>query len=1156
MPRCVSLALIALALGLGFSSGLAQEFRTTLSGQVQDSQGGAVPKASIVARNVGTGAQFTTTSGDTGQFALPFLPPGSYTVAVEAPGFKRYTRDDVAISTNQRISIDIELEVGAVSESVTVTGAAPLLATGTASIGQGISASLAQDLPMSGRTPLVLARLAFGVVDLSNPGWARPFDSSNIAGSSMGGGRGSTNALLMDGAPVMGGGRQAAYSPPLESVEEVRVEVFQSDAAYGDTSSGTINVVTKSGTNQLHGTAEAYNQASKLSATPFFYNRSGQKNPVTRYNQWSTTAGGPVVIPKLFSGLNKAFWYFAYEGIKDMRPTATITTTTVPTPAMRTGDFSSLLAVGSAYQIYDPLSAVAEGSRRRRQPLAGNMIPQNRINPIAAKYLGFYPLPNQPGRADGQNNYLASPRNTNDYYNFLGRADFNLSSQHKLSWSGRSSYRMEHHNQLFFENEATGHHRERENWGSIIDDVYGFSATTWLNTRVSWNRFIDADTPFTAGYDVTSLGFPRMMAVASARPELPWIVFGDPTLQLGGTLTGDSAGFRTVFDAVQVFSALNKVAGHHSFKLGTEIRRLRESSINYGSASGQFIFGTAWVNGPLDNSPGAPLGQGLASLALGLPTGGGFDVNAFRTNQSWYPAFFLQDDWRPTANLTLNLGLRYEKETPTTERYDRTLIGFDLSSPNGVTAPAKAAYAAAPIPQLPASQFNPVGGPIFATSSRRNVYSTPSNAVSPRIGIAYKPARLGGRTVFRAGLGVFYQPYGTTGVQQPGFSQRTPVVPSQDGYLTTYATLSNPFPLGIQQPVGAAGGLNTDLGKSVVFFNPDLVQPYAARWTFTIQRQLAANLVLEAGYIGSRSLNLTVNQSLNPVPARFLSSSPARDQATINLLTSNVRNPFQDLLPGTGLTGSSTTLEQLLRPYPQYTGDNGLQVRSTNLGFSSYHALDMRIEQRLSHGVQLLASYTFSKNIAAVSFLNPFDTKPERKVASEDRPQRFVVSASYQLPFGKGKAVAPNAGRWLNAIIGGWSVTEILLYQVSGPLGWGNLIYYGGDINFHPSAIDRAFDTSRFNTSSAQQLDRNVRTFPSAFGNLRPNCQKNLDASLRKYIRIREKLSLQYAFDALNATNRVQFEGPNLSATQAGFGTITAQPNRPRAIQMALRLRW
>ncbi len=610
---------------------------------------------------------------------------------------------------------------------------------------------------------------------------------------------------------------------------------------------------------------------------------------------------------------------------------------------------------------------------------------------------------------------------------------------------------------------------------------------------------------------------------------------------------------------------MTKVKGEHSLKFGADIRRLRDNPIVFGNSSGSFTFGPNWTNGPLDNSAAAPLGQGMASFLLGLPTGGGFDINAFSSFKSWYGSVFIQDDWRPISNLTLNIGLRYEKETPATERYNRSLAGFDFSSPNAVTTAAEAAYAANPVAQLPVSQFKPVGGPIFASSSHPSIYSTPDRAFSPRLGVAYKPGRPGANTVFRGGIGIFYQPYGTlpfnslpsgSGVRPPGYSQTTPVVPTNDGYLTPHATLSNPFPGGIIQPPGAAKGLNTNLGNSVSFINPSLDAPYLVRWTASVQHELAQNLVVEVGYVGSHGLHLTLNRESTFIPRSALSTSQTRDQATINTLTANVANPFQGLLPNTNLNGSTVALSQLLLQQPQYYGDNSVAELPQNLGSSIYHMFDARVEKRLSHGVQLLASYTLSKMIDAVSFLNPSDPAPTRMIASENRPQRFVVSGSYELPFGKRKPLATNANSWQNAIIGGWKVAAIMTIQ-SGPLlSWGNVLYYGGNISLDAHNPNHAFDTTRFNTVASQQLLDNIRTFPSMFSNLQADGPRNLDLNLLKDFQIKERFRLQFRFEAYNALNHPLFAAPDLIPTDASFGKATSQANISRFTQMSLRLTW
>jgi hypothetical protein len=412
---------------------------------------------------------------------------------------------------------------------------------------------------------------------------------------------------------------------------------------------------------------------------------------------------------------------------------------------------------------------------------------------------------------------------------------------------------------------------------------------------------------------------------------------------------------------------------------------------------------------------------------------------------------------------------------------------------------------------------------------------------------------LGGKTVLRGGFGVYFQPHGAGNVYQPGFSQSTPMVVTQDGYLSPYTTLSNPFPDGLQTPPGAANGIDTYLGQSITYYTPQIGWPYAMRWTLNIQRQLGHNLLLEVGYMGTRTLHLPVNVDLNFVPAQYLSTSPFRDNAVINRLSSNVPNPFQNLLPGTNLNGSTTTVQQLLMAYPQLSG---LTVASATDGYADYHALDVRLEKRFSSGVQFLASFAWSKMMEATSRLNASDPSLYRQVSDDDRNYRLVLSGVYQLPFGRTKAIASGAGPWLNRLIGGWSISEIFTIQAGAPMGWGNVIYHGGDLKYNPRSIDNAFDTSRFNTVPSQQLASNIRVFPQRFSSLRAERIVNLDAAVIKDIPIVERFRAQFRAEAFNVPNRTQFSPPSLSPTSAGFGKVTAQANWPRVIQATLRLVW
>src|SRR5262245_9240809 len=369
----------------------AQEFRATISGRVTDSQNAVISGAKITVTNVGTQSKFEAMSAADGLYTIPFLPPGTYRLTAESAGFKRYVRDTLAAGANERLGIDIQMEVGAITETLTVTSEAPVLQTTTASMGQVISSAQIENMPVAGRTPLALAQLAFGVVPNTDPRFTRPFDNAGPSGFSMGGAPAQVNELLIDGAADNTGDLRVAYNPPMDAVTEVKAEAFQSDAAYGHSGGGTVNIITRSGTNDFHGTLYEFNQNSALNATPFFTNKSGAKKPVSRFNQYGGSFAGPVRFPKLFDGRNQIFFMFSYEGVRDALPAPT--TSTFPTAAERRGDFSALLNVGTVYTIYDPLTGVAQGGRVSRTPFAGNTIPANRISTIAQNYLKYYPLP-------------------------------------------------------------------------------------------------------------------------------------------------------------------------------------------------------------------------------------------------------------------------------------------------------------------------------------------------------------------------------------------------------------------------------------------------------------------------------------------------------------------------------------------------------------------------------------------------------------------------------------------------------------------------------------------------------------------------------------------------------------------------------------------
>ena len=1135
---------------------LPQQFRSSISGLVEDPSGAVVPNAKVTATQAATGTKYGTVSTGDGRYTLTSLLPGTYTLQAEAPGFSKVVRQNVTLSADQHLNVDLTLQVGTNTQTIQVTSAAPLLENENASQGLTVNTHEIEELPLNGRAPLMFTQLAPGVALATNITQTTPFDNGQMADWVMGGARSYQNELLLDGndnaQPEVG---QAEYSPPQDAVQQVVVQTTNLEAAYGHTGGGTVNVITKGGTNAFHGSAYEFNEVSALAANDWLNDATGKPKPVTRQNQYGFTLGGPIVIPKLFNGKNKLFGFFAFEGIQDSLPESY--NLTVPTAAEKSGDFSALLALGKQYQIYNPYTAVqVSPSTIQRQPFAGNIIPVSMLSPIGQKIVSYYPAPNEPGLPDGEDNY-ESGLQTNTFDNELGRIDYNISDKHKLYWNLRHSFKDEY-DLAWFNNPATGRTDDRTNWGSTLDDVYTFTPTLVMDTRLNWSRFVTQDyygngTPFNFA---TELGLPASLLAASSHVAFPAIGMTSYTsLGPNGGSGPTSEGFITPQDVLQIFSTVTKATGSHTIQLGADLRQYRLGSIGYGYSSGLYSFNNSWTNGPYTTSAASPIGQDLAALLLGLPTGGEFDQEAEGAYRQDYVAFFVEDDWRVLKNLTVNLGLRYDQDFPTTERYNRNVNGWNFG-PNPIQPAAQAAYAKSPIPEIPPSQFLVPGGLTFASPSDRDIYKIYSHLFSPRVGFAWTPSGANGKTVVRGGFGIFEFPNDiTTSVMNlTGYSLITPLTPTQNNYLSPYATLANPFPAGLQQPQP----LNTEtaLGTSVSFDNQHLLNPYSIRWDFDVQRQIGSNFVVEVGYEGNHGVHLTENQNINYTPIQYLSTKPTRDQSVINLLSATVANPFVGLFPNStaGLnTSTKTTVNQLLLPYPEFTGVTENLVNDEG---SYYEMGFIQLKRRFSNGLQFVTSYTHSRLMSNFR-LNP-QTALQYEVSSQDYPNRFVAEVSYDLPFGRGKIAGSRFGGLVNGLIGGWTLNSITTYQSGAPLAWGNVIYLGGPIDLDPHNTQHTFNTAVFDRASADQLADNVRTFPEYFSNLRADSYKNEDLSVIKTVKITERIPFQLRFEFFNLFNHPTYAAPNLSPTSAAFGTITADATNQnmRQIQIGGRLTW
>ncbi len=655
----------------------------------------------------------------------------------------------------------------------------------------------------------------------------------------------------------------------------------------------------------------------------------------------------------------------------------------------------------------------------------------------------------------------------------------------------------------------------------------------------------------------------------------------EPTLSLWD-ITATATNFNDIF---QLFGDVVKIHGNHTIKIGGDAREYRWSGYTFGNPSGTYGFNSVWTNDPAASNTAAPIGQEFASFLLGLPYSGSIDENTQDTAQAKYLALFINDDWKIRNNLTLNLGLRWEHDFPEYERYNRSLDGFSSTAANPVSAAAAANYAASPNPLLPPSQFQAVGGPTFASQSSPAIYNVKSHIFSPRLGFAWTPTALGGKTVIRGGAGILVDPillpisgsipgvggsnqaYAT--LNQPGFSQTTNMPISGNNYLSNLSTLSNPFPNGILQPSGSTLGTAANLGTSIVFVDPNLRNPYVARWELSIQHELPKQVVLEVAYIGNRANHLPIETQLDYIPAQYLSTSLLRNSAVVTQLTGATANPFKGLLPNSGTSnGATVPLGQLLIPYPQYalpavgsqtpaaTPANGVIMQENPAGSSYYESLNVRVQKRLSNHLTLLNNFEWSRLTDRLVYLNDSDPAPEKRISSDSRPLREIMAVTYSLPIGRGRLVNLQS-RWVDGVVGGWGLSGILTLQSGPVLTWGNDIYFGGPLNYNAHQPNgTAFDITQFVTASGSQLADNIRTFNNQFNNLRRDPTEQLDLNMTKRFSIKERAFLEVRIEAFNATNRVTFGPANTTTTAAAFGDIGAQANTPRRIQSSLRLTW
>lgn len=1194
----------------------AQEFRGTISGTVTDSSGAIVPGAQVTAKEVSTGTISRSATNAAGQYVLPFLQPGTYSLTVTAKGFETVVHPGIILQSQDHPIINLTLKPGEVSQTVTVNATTPLLDLSNASIGSVISTKSVADLPLNGRTPTTLAELAPGVITTGPPQLIHPFDNNAGNQWSISGTPNQVSEVLLDGAPDMTELGALAYAPTEDSVKEVSIRPFDTDASFGHTIGGVINQVTKGGTNNLHGTLYWFNQIPNLDGNLWFNGLENPvpKLPVTHYNQYGLTVGGPIWFPHVYDGRNKLFFFFAWEGLKDSQPVET--TLTVPTADEKAGNFAQTLAADPTNQLYNPFTSTTSGSNVNRTPIPGNDLTTLGVpfNPIALNYLKLFPAPNTTGLADGEDNYISNAPSADTYNNEFGRLDYNASSRDHIFFDMRHNIRAQTKND-YFGNGATGTILDRENFGATLDNVFDLNPTTFFDTRLNWVYFNEVHTSPSVKYTPTSMGFPAYMQSNSTLPQLPYINFG----------TGGSCGSETSYQCLgnnsaamdpttsyQFFTDMVKVIGRHTLKIGFDGRKYLMSIQNFGASSGSFEFNSSWVNSGTSSGVSNIFGGDLAAFMLGLPsngtsssgTGSQYDINARGDYHQFYVGTFVQDDWRVNDKLSVNAGLRFDIDTPFTEKLGRTVNGFDSTATiNYVTPPT---FGGASVTEggvtYTVPSINTLGGLTFASSSDGAVYKTNSGFFSPRFGFSYAVTS---KTVARGGFGIFVMPetlatlaatgsYSSNALSnQEGFSQTTPLDATNDNYHTPLGTLSSPYPGGFLPPVGSSMGASTFLGSSISFLAPVEHDIYSERWNIGVQQQLTPNTMIEALYVGNHGVHLPIaTQNLDAMELPYLAKTPWLNPNLEAAYKKSVPNPFEGTFPAVdGIqnsaslnTSSSVGISSLMVPYPQFSSVN---VENQTRGQSWFDSGILHLEHRASHGLTLTANYSFSKLIEQDTFLNDEDPAPTRRISPFDHTQHFAAGATYNLPFGRGQMFSFGGGRLAEEIAGGWVINGIYQFQTGAP------IEFSADVPLQPGITLRQIhnktrdtsqnpatgalspqtyfvtqkDTSTSDCPTGSACDGTTyypgqyydhyRTLPQTMSWVRADGYNNLDASILKNFNFSEGRFLQLRFETFNTLNHPIFNPPNVSSPTSGtFGLITSTTSNslPRQVQLGARI--
>jgi len=1187
---------------------LAQSDRGSVTGKVTDNTGAVLPGATITLTNEATGVNQTATANPSGDYVFQLLNPGSYKLSVDAKGFKAATVTHVVVDVNQNREQNFALNVGSTSETIEVTAGVQQLQTETGSMGLIVEEKSIQELPLVYGNPFTLETLAPGIaVSGVNPN-IRPFDSSTATISVNGS---SLNSLeyRLDGAPD-NRIRLSAFTPSTEMINQYKVETASYDATEGHSSGGFVNTSLKSGTNQFHGSLFASYQNPTLNTN---YWHLGSSSPAKQvWLREGGGVGGPI-------WRDKMFFFAGYEHVRDATPN--VQSLTVPSLAERSGNFSELYALdpnhpagtSNLYQLYDPTSGhiVTGGicgsgkSCTVRNPIPGNII--TNINPIAAAALKYYPAPNATPNAQGGGNFQYSKAEPDYYYDYLTRIDATLTPRQTIFGHWVQSRRLQPGKNSYLTTAngvASGTNLTYQNKGAAFGYTYTLTPATVLDAHLTWTRFVNQNVVTSQGkLNATSIGMPAYL-VNGLGPNAQSF----PRIDTTGYQSLNSDNGVLSHDDITLGSIqISHLLRNHFLRAGFEYRMYNTNAGVTTQSNGRYQ-NTGVYTTASSVTAAQPIGFGLAQFEYGIATSSAITINSDLGSRSNYMAGYIQDDWKATPTLTVNVGLRLENEGPNNERNQKANTYFDFDAVNPASAAATAAYAKIASSNsllLPAGSWKVNGGlrflgdPATPFGGRQDYQSQKINFL-PRLGFSWQVVNntvvRGGFGIFDDSLSTFYLSGGNSGststflLPQQGFTQSTTQNASTDTGVTFPSTYANPFPNGIAQPTGSSLGLSTFVGQSVTFQPPNPKVPYNMRWSFGVQRQFGPWLAA-VDYVGNHGVHLPVQKEYDAVPQQYLSRvTNGWDATEATTMAATVSNPFKGVLPNTVSLGSGSTvgIPQLLRPYPEFTGVSAW----ISEGMSIYHSLQAQLNRRFTNGASLTSAFTWQKNMDATQYLNSTDPAPWFGVSNNDRTFRFATSGIYQLPFGPGRRFLTDR-KIISQIVGGWQVQGVYQVQSGAPLAFnpaGTLPVYEGS----GSPANSAWGRGGFRNSSKQYTQTGswfntglwakaagtgtsgvvtttsggayvygnqyqIRNMPIRFDSLRADFMNQFDAAIQRNFaltRLGEATSLQFRVDMINAANHPVYNSPNTDWTNSTFGNITAQANQPRIYQFEAFVRF